>query len=312
MTYYDQTFEPWKSVDGKCVVADETEWKRINRINRSAYSDYLGWVEIGGERPPRPIVKVPTDIFEDVTLCPVDSRGTPIGIADWLGDNGFGRAINHVDLITRFFQTIDSTPHVDYLLMTKRPELVAEKIIDLAPSMWSGPKNVILAVPIETQADIERLVPELLKCHDLCKGLAVICNPREELGFREVKLIPGDERFNVIKGIMIDSCGGIHPMDRSLNLIIVEGKEHPIHPDWLRSLRDQCLDVVPFHFAGWGRWYPSTNFDPELFHDKRIDRNGRDVTDSPGLWDETNAFLDGDDQPCNRLLDGQEHNGRLT
>ena len=29
MTYYDQTFEPWEIVDGKCVVADESEWRKL-------------------------------------------------------------------------------------------------------------------------------------------------------------------------------------------------------------------------------------------------------------------------------------------
>ena len=29
----------------------------------------------------------------------------------------------------------------------------------------------------------------------------------------------------------------------------------PMHPDWVRSLRDQCVDAgVPFYFKGWGKW----------------------------------------------------------
>ena len=31
----------------------------------------------------------------------------------------------------------------------------------------------------------------------------------------------------------------------------------PCHPDWIRSLRDQCSDAeVPFFFKQWGSWYP--------------------------------------------------------
>jgi protein gp37 len=33
----------------------------------------------------------------------------------------------------------------------------------------------------------------------------------------------------------------------------------PMHPDWARSLRDQCtLDRVPFFFKQWGEWAPDT------------------------------------------------------
>lgn len=323
MTYYDQTFEPWKSVDGKCVVADETEWKRINRINRSAYSDYLDWVEIGGERPPRPIVKV-TDIFEDVTLCPVDSRGTPIGIADWLGDNGFGRAINHGDLITRFFRAIDSTPYVDYLIVTQHAELVKErwpirtgehpciKGIDCDRHDDFSRSNVILATYVETQNDIERLVPQLLKCHDLCKGLAVVCNPREELRFD--KMHENDESIDIVdllRGHIIDCAGGVHPMCCSVNLIIAEGNEHPMHPDHVRSLRDQCDDAsVKFNFAGWGEWAPRTTHKESLTGQ---DQHTAFIDGMPGdKFPEDYRMVRWGHERSGRLLDGVEHNGRLA
>ena len=100
--------------------------------------------------------------------------------------------------------------------------------------------NVILATYVETQADIERLVPELLKCRDLCKGLEVICNPKERLHV---------EPYLTRSYEPTEDYTGLQGIDR----IIVEGNEHPIHPDHVRSLRDQCLDAnVPFNFAGWG------------------------------------------------------------
>jgi len=38
----------------------------------------------------------------------------------------------------------------------------------------------------------------------------------------------------------------------------------PCHPDWARSLRDQCQAAgVPFFFKQWGQWYP--------FYDRDID-----------------------------------------
>lgn len=46
---------------------------------------------------------------------------------------------------------------------------------------------------------------------------------------------------------------------RSLDWVIAGGesgpKARPSHPDWFRTVRDQCLDVgVPFFFKQWGKW----------------------------------------------------------
>ena len=272
MTYYDQTFEPYKIVDGKCVVADESELKRINRINRSAYSDYLDWVEIGGERPPRPIIKVPTDIFEDVEGGVFDSEFRHLFDLE-------SEAIRPRDLLARFFQTVDSTPYVDYLIVTQHPELVRDKLpvrtgehpcikgIDCNRHDDFSRSNVILATYVETQNDIERLVTELASCHDLCKGLAVICNPREELDFRAIKSPMNDTENEFIDALEGQEYYGhsdeVFSQCPAINLLVAEGNEHPIHPQWLRSLRDQCKDVVPFNFAGWGRWAPV--YDPGDF-----------------------------------------------
>lgn len=36
-------------------------------------------------------------------------------------------------------------------------------------------------------------------------------------------------------------------------------KARPSHPDWFRSLRDQCAAAgVPFFFKQWGEWAPET------------------------------------------------------
>ncbi|MFC3569937.1 DUF5131 family protein [Paracoccus simplex] len=48
-----------------------------------------------------------------------------------------------------------------------------------------------------------------------------------------------------------------------LDLVIVGGESgpgaRPMHPDWARSLRDQCNAAgVAFHFKQWGEWAPST------------------------------------------------------
>jgi len=94
----------------------------------------------------------------------------------------------------------------------------------------------------------------------------------------------------------------------------------PMHPDWARSLRDQCASAhVPFFFKQWGEWAPD-------------DGPGNDGTDYAmdgarcaiwrrGAWQfHQNGFVAPlADQPeewlyhlgkrrAGRLLDGVEHN----
>lgn len=46
-----------------------------------------------------------------------------------------------------------------------------------------------------------------------------------------------------------------------LDLVIVGGERgpraRPMHPDWVRTIRDQCVEAgVPFFFKQWGEWAP--------------------------------------------------------
>ena len=287
MSYYDQDFKPLEIVDGRAVVADEAEWGKL-----------LEWDLLRSKFPKgdRTIVKLTTDIFEDVADALVVNEK---------GGHFFDDKLNPVrcsDLLARFLLTIELTQQVDYLIVTRHPELVREKWgwawrrgdlntygAEILEDKRIVRPNVILAVPVETQADIERLIPELLKCHDLCKGLEVICNPKERLHV---------EPYLTRSYEPTEDYTGLQGIDR----IVVEGNEHPIHPDWLRHLRDQCLDAnVPFNFAGWGDWVAM----------------GQDVKKLPvGDYQmkevKDDYYLKVGKVNAGRLLDGQEHNGRVS
>ncbi len=133
--------------------------------------------------------------------------------------------------------------------------------------------------------------------------------------------------------------GNCHPR---LDWIIVGGESgpgaRPMHPDWARSIRDQCASAdVPFFFKQWGAWAPCETDDiPERFGDPALD-DFRCVSNCGfvGTMSISSAFAhkprsypdcfpngeDGDAicNPTNmhrvgkkaagRLLDGVEHNG---
>ncbi len=48
---------------------------------------------------------------------------------------------------------------------------------------------------------------------------------------------------------------------RGIDWVVVGGESgsnaRPMHPDWARSLRDQCADAdAPYLFKQWGEWAP--------------------------------------------------------
>lgn len=51
------------------------------------------------------------------------------------------------------------------------------------------------------------------------------------------------------------------PMRKDCGSVILGGETgpgaRPMHPDWVRSVRDQCAEAeVPFFFKTWGEWFP--------------------------------------------------------
>lgn len=103
-----------------------------------------------------------------------------------------------------------------------------------------------------------------------------------------------------------DDCGEVGPVEEEdlgggLNWVIVGGesgpKARPMHPYWVRSLRDQCAAAgVPFLFKQWGEHAPydrgaivGTNLVTPNALDTPMQRFGKKL--------------------AGRLLDGVEHNG---
>ncbi len=130
----------------------------------------------------------------------------------------------------RLAELIDATPNLDWLLLTKRHD----KIIELVP--WKHwPENVWLGVTVENQQCAELRIPSLAEIPATVRFLS--CEP-----------LLGPLDLSAWLGTTVD-------------WIVTGGesgaKARPSHPDWFRTLRDQCLEKnVAFHFRKWGHWSP--------------------------------------------------------
>ena len=124
---------------------------------------------------------------------------------------------------------------------------------------WPLP-NVWLGVSVEDQERADERIPALL--HTPAAVRWASCEPL--LGSVDLTNISGAERSRDY-GSPVHGWSAIwrrNALGRSsLDWVVVGGESgpgaRPMHPDWARSIRDQCADAgVPFHFKQWGNWSP--------------------------------------------------------
>lgn len=156
------------------------------------------------------------------------------------------------------FNLIRSTPNLDWLLLTKRIGNVQEMLADvralapeyIAPFPWP---NLWLGATIVNQAEADRDIPKLLQVPAKVRFLSM-----------EPLLGPVDIRHRL--GPCVFTEKDQSATGRGIDWVIVGGESgpgaRPMHPDWARSLRDQCTAAgVPFLFKQWGEWMPGDTND---------------------------------------------------
>lgn len=150
---------------------------------------------------------------------------------------------------SRLWRLIEETPHLDWLLLTKRPEN-----LDLVPLRWQTvsrpPKNVWVGVTAENQEQADMRIPLLLKA----KWPAVrFVSYEPALGLVELQapsLIDGDERGYLLPFKDTDAFLSRTPR---IDWVIAGAESgpgaRPMNEDWVRAIRAQCEDCeTPFFY----------------------------------------------------------------
>lgn len=165
---------------------------------------------------------------------------------------------------------IERTPHLDWLLLTKR----IGNARHMLPSGWQseGPwPNVCLGISVVNQEEAERDIPKLLATSARIKFLSM-----------EPLLGP----------VTLWQWEWSEP---GIDWVIVGGESgkdaRPMQREWATSLRDQCNALgVPFFFKQWGEWGPILS------------------TGNHGSLPYNNGMVKFGKKRAGRLLDGQEWN----
>lgn len=315
-------------------------WDDVEKWNRKPFveCDRCGW---RGEHPPQidsrglqiGLSRSCPNCPGFQTLAPARRRVFCASLADWLDNEvPIEWLVDLLDLIRR-------TPNLDWLLLTKRIGNWNARVtgalgyirslyraLPLGTDIpgddgdfcnWMArwlngtpPANVWLGATVVNQAEADRDVPKLLAVPTRIRFLSIepMLGPVdlthmdvEKAGHREWCWI------NALTSEHTDMGRPCPPVPR-LHWVICGGESghhaRPMHPDWARSLRDQCAAAgVPFLFKQWGEWSPGP-FDADTPQNLRL-RGG----------DRAHFFADGTQLgrvgkvAAGRMLDGRTWDG---
>jgi len=161
------------------------------------------------------------------------------------------------------FHLIVATPHLDWLLLTKRPELVnstIERVTGFSEaSMWFHTASVWIGTSVENQEQADQRIPKLLKVPATVRFLSM----EPLLDFVDLTHVIYENivQIDALRGLVgfPDPHEKFDDQSWPLDWVIVGGESgrhaRPMHHEWVRSIRDQCYGAgVPFHFKQWGEY----------------------------------------------------------
>ena len=205
---------------------------------------------------------------------------------------------------------------------------------DIVLETWPLP-NVWAGASVEDQATADKRIPELLATPAAVRWISA------EPLLGPVDLTEGCNGhyfFNALRGTRwhddpdgVPHYSSFPPVGREakpgvpasrLDWVVVGGesgpKARPMHPDWARSLRDQCAAAgVPFFFKQHGEWAPSSDLPIEtvgmreqatVLPDGRVREWQHDFPDARLTDPKMRPMTRVGKKAAGRLLDGREWN----
>jgi len=198
------------------------------------------------------------------------------------------------DFICDVFARVSFAKQHTFLILTKRPKSMLSFFNTYESVNWPLP-NVFLGVTAENQEQADKRIPVLLQIPAAVRFVSV----EPMLGTVDITRAmygPDPEGMNWFG--FTDGIG----YEAGIQWVICGGESgpgaRPMHPDWARSLRDQCQDAfVPFFFKQWGEYSPE--FDGKTKH--------TNCHSGAGMDEPCSMYCVGK-KKAGRLLDGREWN----
>ena len=234
-------------------------------------------------------------------------------------------------IISDVFHTAEMAKRHTFLILTKRPKRMMHWQ-EIIKSFYSSPHmkpkilpNVCFGVSVEDQATADERIPLLLQT-PAAKRIVSYEPAIGPVDFE--KYLPRVRFYDHVQGSSnvaqweCEKCNerwcssGVLPCNKckTLDQIIMGGETgpgaRPLHPDWARSVRDQCEAAdVPFFFKQWGAWISEVpggfKGEPKLW----MDFSGRIMFEADALKDGGSfiGFYRVKKKDAGHLIDRKEH-----
>lgn len=196
------------------------------------------------------------------------------------------------------FEIMEMANRHTFLILTKRTRKALEWHRTLGEHFkWPG--NVWLGSSIECQKWVDQRIPALL---EMPANLFVSVEPM--IGEVDLRFAQHGNGWcaNPLAGISCDEDLHFRVGCNRLKWVICGGENgsgaRPVHPNWVRGLRDQCqMFGTPFFFKGWGEWAPSCELGAMSSELRRYSNH---------FWEDGEVSYAVGRKLSGRLLDGRE------
>jgi len=261
------------SVMVRPIGEEKPRWRKFTDVE--THSDRLDQ-PLHWKKPARIFVNSMSDLFhEAVPFEFIDQVWAVMALAD---KHTYQILTKRPERMHAYFNTdpVERIPEIAYDLWTQHlaPGAMGslktwvehgESLFDL--DAWPLP-NVHLGVSVEDQPTAEERIRRLLQTP------------------AAVRFISAEPLLGPIEGLQRWFCCEPASKETHLHLpcmdwVIAGGESgpgaRPMHPDWARSLRDQCVAAgVPFFFKQWGEWAPLGPITGKITNDQLVRINCSD------------------------------------
>lgn len=233
--------------------------------------------------------------------------------------------------LDQIFAVMSSAPQHTFQILTKRPERMREYLTTKMRQFKISTAQVALEYPIPSPG-----IFPILPLPNVWLGVSVEDQQRADERIPILLATPAAVRWlsaepligaiNIVDAMWAGDADPLEYLSSSIDWVVAGGESgpgaRPMHPDWARTLRDQCADAgVPFLFKQWGHWRKWDDVASGFTNCSRFDRLGNVVEararlhypyrngfvqpESDFPW--RGEYLRFDKKTAGRLLDGVLH-----
>lgn len=251
----------WNPITGcqgiGCAVREPCYAKRIIKARPAIHGIKMGLGGSWSKSEPLAPERVPfnnVQFHPDRLNEPLKRRKPTVYGVGFFGDIGDKQV--QKEWVHKILHVTEQRPEHEFVFLTKHPENFVPIIVNHWTSDGSRLKNCWFGVTVNTQADLWR-AEELLKVSGK-RWLSI------EPMWEPIDLhlsTPCDKNCNEFQYAECPGTSGPCIMQRRFDLVVVGGESgkdaRPMHPDWVRSIRDQCQAAgVMFNLKQNGEWIP--------------------------------------------------------